>query len=453
MSKLLLQNASIITMNPNRDLYENGALLIENDTIQVVDTSSNVDVPADVEIVDLAGRYILPGFINTHVHTSQQLGRGLGDDVPLLTWLRDRIWPYESNMTEEDSEVSTLLLGLEQIRSGVTCIGESGGQHVGGMVKAMKQLGLRGVLSRSTVDVNDGLPESWHSTTDRELDEQIKLFEQFNGIDNGRLRFWFSLRTIFNNSDDLIMRTKNLAQKHQTGIMMHIAEIREENAYAKETRGAHTVTHLNNLGFLAPNLLAAHCVWMSDEEIAIFAEHDVKVTHNPAAAMHVLGFAKIPEMLEAGITVSIGTDGAPCNNRMTMVDEIWLTSLIHKGRTLDPTAMNAQTVLSMATEQAAKCLLWDDQIGSLEVGKKADLIVVNPNTPNMLPIHDPVANLVSAMNSLNIESTMVDGRWLMRDKQILCVDEVDIMERVKKHAAAITQRSGISLPERFHVIR
>lgn len=452
MPKLILQNATIITMNTKRDQYETGTLLIEDDMIEAIDTASNMEIPADAEVIDLAGRFILPGFINTHVHTSQQLGRGLADDVPLLTWLQDRIWPYESNMTEEDSEVSTLLLGLEQIRSGVTCIGESGGQHVPGMVKAMQQLGLRGVLSRSTVDIGEGLPEAWQSTTDRELDEQIKLFEQFNGIENDRIRIWFSLRTIFNNSDELIMQTKELAEKYQTGIMMHIAEIREENAFAKETRGAHTVTHLNNLGFLAPNLLAAHCVWMSDEEIAMFAEHDVKVTHNPAAAMHVLGFAKIPEMLDQGITVSIGTDGAPCNNRMTMIDEIWLTSLIHKGRTLDPTVMNAQTVLSMATELAAKSLLWDAQIGSLEAGKKADLIVVNPNTPNMLPIHDPVANLVSGMNSLNIESTMVDGKWLMRDKQILTVDEADILERAKKHAAEITKRGGISLPDRFNVI-
>ncbi|MEM6530885.1 MAG: amidohydrolase family protein, partial [Chloroflexota bacterium] len=292
----------------------------------------------------------------------------------------------------------------------------------------------------------------WQSTTDRELALQTALYEQHNGAAEGRVRIWYSLRTIFNNSDELITRTAQLAKQHQTGIMMHVAEIREENEFAIATRGTSTVTHLYNLGVLAPNLLAAHCVWMTEDEIAMFRDHDVKVTHNPAAAMKVLGFAKIPEMLDEGITVSIGTDGAPCNNRMSLVDEMWLTSLIHKGRTLDPTVMDAQSVLAMGTILGAKSLLWDDEIGSLEVGKKADLIVVNPDTANMLPLHDPVANLISAMKTDNIESTMVDGRWLMRDREILVVDEAEVIERAKRHAAEIAERGGINLPDRFPVL-
>ncbi len=174
---------------------------------------------------------------------------------------------------------------------------------------------------------------------------------------------------------------------------MHVAEIRDEIEFSKNTRGAATVTHLNNLGVLGANFLAAHCVWMTNKEIEIFQKNNVKVTHNPAAAMKVLGFAEIPQMLEQGICVSIGTDGAPCNNRMSLIDEMWLTSLIHKGRKLNPKIMPAETVLEMVTVNAAKCALWDKEIGSLEKGKKADLIIIDPKSATMLPISNAIKTI------------------------------------------------------------
>jgi 5-methylthioadenosine/S-adenosylhomocysteine deaminase len=184
----------------------------------------------------------------------------------------------------------------------------------------------------------------------------------------------------------------------------------------------------------------------------MFADHDVKVSHNPAAAMRVLGFAKVPEMLAAGVCVALGTDGAPSNNRMTLIDEMWLASLIHKGRMLDPTVVPAQTVLAMVTCDAARALLWEDEIGSLEVGKKADLTVVDPDSAAMLPMHDPVANMVTSMHAHNVESVMADGRWLMRDRQVLVVNEQEILEEAKARAAAIAHRAGIVLPQRFRVV-
>ena len=297
-----------------------------------------------------------------------------------MVWLRDRIWPYESNLSEEDSYVSSLLCGVEQIRSGVTCFVEAGGQHVNGMGRAVKELGIRAALVKSTMDTGIGLPKIWQKNTQEEIDVQIENFENWHNKENDRIRCWFGLRTIFNNSDDLILKTKELADKYEVGIHMHVAEIRDEIEFSKNTRGAATVTHLNSLGVLGANFLAAHCVWMTDKEIEIFQKNNVKVTHNPAAAMKVLGFAEIPQMLEQGICVSIGTDGAPCNNRMSLIDEMWLTSLIHKGRKLNPKIMPAETVLEMVTVNAAKCALWDKEIGSLEKGKKAVLLIIDPKS-------------------------------------------------------------------------
>lgn len=453
-AKTLLYNAGVITMDDARRHYSHGAVLVGDDRIEAVGRSDDLlaAVGPDVERVDLHGRFLLPGLINSHVHTSQHLGRGLGDDVPLLTWLHDRIWPYESAMTEEDSYVSSLHCGLEQIRSGVTCFAEPGGQHVGGMARAIGELGIRAALAKSTMDMGEGLPAAWQRSTEEELDTQLADFDRWHGTANGRIRVWLGLRTIFNNSDELIVRTKELADKLGVGVHMHVAEIKEEVEFAEATRGATTVRHLERLGVLDKNFLAVHCVWMTDDEIQMFANHDVKVSHNPAAAMRVLGFARIPEMLNAGVCVSIGTDGAPSNNRMTLIDEMWLTSLIHKGRLLDPTVMPAQTVLAMVTCDGARAVLWEDDIGSLETGKKADLVVVNPNSAAMLPLHDPVANMVTSMHDHNIESVMCDGRWLMKDREILVVDEAAVLAEAQRRAQDIVKRAGIRLPDRFNRI-
>ncbi|HBY98816.1 MAG TPA: amidohydrolase [Chloroflexi bacterium] len=451
---LLLYNAGVITMDTANRQYTRGAVLIQNDRIVRVGGSDDLLASAEpgTEAVDLGGRWLLPGLINTHVHTSQHLGRGLGDDVSLLTWLQERIWPYESQLTEEDSYVSSLLCGLEQIRSGVTCFAEAGGQHVAGMARAVSELGLRACLSRSTMDTGSGLPERWSENTDEALAAQLANHAAWHNGAGGRLRVWLGVRTIFNASDALLGRTKELADQLGVGIHMHVAEIPAEVDYARETRGRSTVEHLEALGVLGANLLAVHCVWLTEREIELFAEREVKVSHNPAAAMRYLGFARIPEMIEAGICVALGTDGAPSNNRMTLVDEMWLASLIHKGRTLNPVVMPAETVLGLVTRQGARAVLWDDALGSLEAGKKADLVVVNPNTPNMLPLHDPVANVVTAMQAHNIESVMCDGRWLMRDGRIVAVDEAQVVAEARRRAAAIVARAGLALPPRLNVV-
>src|SRR6056297_415832 len=449
MGKTLIKNALLLSMDNERRVWKNGSLLIEGDKITAVGEVGQENTHDPIEIIDARGKIVMPGLINSHVHTSQQLGRGIGDDVPLLTWLHERTFPYESNLTEEDSYISTLLTCIEQIRSGVTTFAEPGGQHVQGMGRGVSEIGIRGILAKSAMDCGEGLPEVWRRTKNEELHAQVENYESWNGKADGRIRVWFGLRTIFNNSDELIVETKKLADRYKAGVHMHVAEIEDEVKFAKETRGATTVEHLRNLGVLDSNFLAVHTVWLSDRELDIFADYDVKVSHNPAAAMRVLGFAKIPEMIDRGITVSIGTDGAPSNNRMTLIDEMWLTSLIHKGRTGDPSVMPAEKIIEMVTRDGAEALGWADEIGSLEKGKKADLIIINPDSAAMLPLNDPVANLVTSMHSSNIESVMCNGEWVMQDKKILTVDEDEILEEAKRRAKSIMERAGIKIPDRF----
>lgn len=446
--KTLLKHAMILTMNETGIVYTDGNLVFEDDKIVSVGKEPVEESTCD-EVLDLTGKIVMPGLVNTHVHTSQQLARGLADDVDLLTWLHDRIWPYESSMTEEDSYVSTLFCAAEQIKAGVTAIAEPGGQYVSGMAKAIAEAGIRAKLANSVMDCGEGLPKAWQRSTDEEIARQLEDIKRFHRTADGRIEVWFGIRTIFNATDELLLRTKELADRYQVGIHMHVAEAKSEVDYVRERLGVQTVTHLRDIGFLGQNLLAVHTVWLTNEEVEMFRDYGVKVSHDPASAMRVLGFAKVPRMLREGICVSIGTDGAPTNNRMDMVDEMWLTSLIHKGWRLDSTVVKAQEILRMATINGARCLLDGDLYGSLEAGKKADLIIINPDSVGMQPMHDPIANLVTSMHSTNVESTVCNGKWLMRNRKILTFDEEAVLQEAKERAAAIRSRAGIQMPSRF----
>ena len=453
MSQILIKNGYIVSMNEKREVFNGGSILIEDDKIVAVGKVADTLVKADAEIYDAQGKIIMPGLVNTHVHLSQQLGRGIADDVVLLTWLRERVWPYESSFNYEDSLISSLGCCVELIKTGCTTFLEAGGQFVDAMAEAVEKCGLRACLCKSTMDEGEGLPKVWQKTAKEELDEQEKLFLKYNNTADGRIKIWFGLRTIFNNSDELIVGTKKLADKYNTGIHMHVLEVKDEMDYIRAVKGETTVEHLYKLGALGPNLVAAHVVWLTEREIDLFRLYDVKASHNPAAAMKVvLGFARIPKMIEKGITVGIGTDGAPSNNRMDMMRDMYLTSLLHKGRTLDPKTVSAETVLEMATINGAKCALMEKEIGSLEVGKKADLIILNPNTIHSLPMIDPIANIVYAMSSENVESTMCNGKWLMKEKEILFLDEKELLEKIKEQSKKVIEKAGIKLPDRFPVI-
>ncbi|KAH9774133.1 UDP-glucose 6-dehydrogenase 3 [Citrus sinensis] len=413
-STMILHNAVIVTMDKESRVFRNGGVFVVQDRIKAIGQSADIlqqfSQMAD-QIIDLQSQILLPGFVNTHVHTSQQLAKGIADDVDLMTWLHDRIWPYESNMTEEDSYISTLLCGIELIHSGVTCFAEAGGQHVSEMAKAVELLGLRACLVQSTMDCGEGLPASW------------------------------AVRT----TDDCIQ---------------HVAEIPYENQVVMDTRKVDhgTVTFLDKIEFLQNNLLSAHTVWVNHTEIGLLSRAGVKVSHCPASAMRMLGFAPIKEMLHADICVSLGTDGAPSNNRMSIVDEMYLASLINKGRevfangTTDPAALPAETVLRMATINGAKSVLWDNDIGSLEAGKKADMVVVDPFSWPMVPVHDRITSLVYCMRTENVVSVMCNGQWVMKNKKILTVDEREIISAARQASDELLKRAGITIPNRMNVL-
>ncbi|GAV90966.1 Amidohydro_1 domain-containing protein [Cephalotus follicularis] len=464
MTMMILHNAVIVTVDPESRIYRNGGIVVEGDKIKAIGQSPDILQHFSHlahQIIDLHAQILLPGFVNSHVHTSQQLARGIADDVDLMTWLHARIWPYESNMTEDDSYISTLLCGIELIHSGVTCFAEAGGQHVSGMARAVELLGLRACLTQSTMDSGQGLPPSWAVlTADDCIQSQKELYKKHHKTADGRIRVWLGIRQIMNSSDRLLLETRDAARELETGIHMHVAEIPYENQFVMDSRKVDhgTVTYLEKIELLQNNLLAAHSVWVNDFEIGILSKAGVKVSHCPAAAMRMLGFAPIREMLDAGICVSLGTDGAPSNNRMSIVDEMYVASLINKGREVyakgstDPTALPAETVFRMATINGAKSVLWDDEIGSLEVGKKADMVVVNPLSWPMVPVHDCISSLVYCMRTENIVSVICNGQWIMKDKKIVNVNEEEVISAAKHAASGLLTRAGITIPSRMNVL-
>lgn len=454
MSQIYIKNGYLITMNAKRDIYEKGSILIQDDKIQQIGQIDESKLTPNVEIFDATGKIIMPGLINTHVHTSQQLARGIADDVDLLVWLIERIWPYESSLEYEDALVSSLACCVELIKTGVTTFLEAGGQFVDAMVEAVNKSGLRACLTASVMDCGVGLPEKWRKNYSEYIRFQEDLYKKYNNSCEGRVKIWFGLRTIFNNSDELIVETKKYADRYKTGIHMHVAEISEEIEFVKKKTGHQgTIDHLNELGVLGPNLLSVHSVWLSDEEIDLIKKNEVKISHCPCAAMKVvLGFSRVKEMLDKQICVSIGTDGAPSNNKMDIFRDLYLAAVIHKGRTLNPKALTSEEILEMATVNGAKCSLMEDSIGSLELNKKADLIILNPDFIGSLPCYNIVNNIVYSMNSENVEATMCNGKWLMKNRKVLVIDELELIEKVKKVALKIGTKIKCD-ESKFNIIR
>jgi 5-methylthioadenosine/S-adenosylhomocysteine deaminase len=438
--RLRIEGGLVVTMDEMGTVLDGGVVEIEGDRIVSVSARASGE---DAEVVSAAGFIVLPGLINTHCHLSQQLARGLADDVDLLTWLHERIWPYEAALDEEDVETSALACALEQIRNGVTTVADPGGQHVDGAGRALERAGIRGFLGRSTMDEWEGVPDARRESTEETLAVQDELADRWDGAAEGRLRFSYTLRTIFNCSDALIEASVERARSLGTPLQMHIAEIPPENEHARATRGATTVRHLAELGVLGHWFLGAHAVWLDDEEIRLLAESGAAVSHNLASNLRVLGLPRIADMLDAGVLVGIGTDGAPANNRMSLIDELWAASLLQKGMRLDPTVLDARTAFAMATRNGARALGVGTEIGSLEAGKAADLVLVDPRTPNMVPLHDAVSALVTSMKTENVRSVMCGGRWLLRDRELLVADEAEVLQEAQGRAEAIADRAEL----------
>jgi 5-methylthioadenosine/S-adenosylhomocysteine deaminase len=420
-------------MDSGRRVIGRGSVVIEDGKISAV--GKDVKIRTE-KTINARGKVVLPGLINAHTHLSMTLLRGVADDMPLMEWLEKKIWPIEDNLTAGDCYSGALLGSLEMIKSGTTCFAD---QYffMEDVARAVEVAGLRSVLSRGIIELDD--PERRKKT----IREGERLVKNCQGMADGRITTMFGPHAPYTCSSECLMQVKELARKYKVGIHTHIAENQEEVERIDKKYGKRPVEYLKGIDFLGPEVLAAHCVWLTKHEIGIIKERGVKPVHNPVSNMKTAsGVAPIPEMLEVGIPVALGTDGAASNNSLDMFTEMKFAALLNKVHKLDPTAVPAQAVLEMATIKGAIALGLQREIGSLEVGKKADIILVDLKKPHLAPLHNVISHLIYSAVGSDVDTVIVDGEVLMQGREVLTLDEDKVLEDVQRVSDDLLARGG-----------
>jgi 5-methylthioadenosine/S-adenosylhomocysteine deaminase len=445
---ILLEHMDLITMEADVGVIEDGYMAIKDGHIEAIGKSSELRSGDYVGYERIKSpkcgkRFIaLPGFVQTHVHTSQALGRGLADDVDLITWTRKRIWPYEAALTEDDVYISALLSTAEMLKSGTTTFCEASGVKPDAIAKAVLDSGMRGIVCLSTMDLPGEIPPESRMNTQEAIERNLAVVETWQGK-HERIGACFNILNLFLSSDRLWRSLTELAVDKKVFLQTHLAESLDEVAFIQEKSGKSPVQFLESLGALGPHLLAAHVVHVDDDDLALLKERDVKVLHCPGAGLRIAGIARIPEMLAMGILVSLGTNSPPCNNRMSMLDEMWLAGIMHKAVENNPQAVPATSVLEMATINGAKTLGMDQTVGTLAVGKKADIAILDFNKLYTTPTHELFSTLVYQANNAVVDTVIVDGEILVEGGKLTSINEDWLIAEAERRARDIVKRANI----------
>lgn len=417
-------------MNAGMEIIENGYIRIKSGKIESIGPMEGLRMEnASGEVEDMGGMLIMPGFVNTHTHVPMTLLRGYADDLPLHRWLTEYIFPAEArSMTPEHVRIAARLAFVEMIKSGTTCFNDMYFfEDV--IAEEAKAAGIRGVMNESLID----FPTVSFKSVEEGLARSERLIRDWEG--DALIHPSVTVHAPYTCSKDTLQRAKRLADKESVLLQIHVAETRKEVEDIKARTGMPPAEYLYSIGLLDSNVIAAHCVWLNEKEVGLLAETGTSVGHCPKSNLKLAsGIADTDAYMKAGITVGIGTDGAASNNTLDMVEEMRFAALLPKAVHYDPEAVNAATTLRMATIDGAKAVGLGDITGSLEVGKRADLIAVNMNASNMQPVYNEYSAVVYAMNSKNIRSSMVNGEWIMHNREILRIDKEQAIENLKSIA-------------------
>jgi 5-methylthioadenosine/S-adenosylhomocysteine deaminase len=463
MVDILIKNATIVTVNAEREVFFDGAIAIKGDRIVAVGKAQDVEkeYSEGKKIIDAKGKVIFPGFINTHNHLFQTLLKGIGDDMALEKWLTEMMFPAAKYLTEEDTYASAMLGCLEGMHSGITTMVDYMHTHnrlglTDGIVKAYKELGIRGIIGRGCMDTGTqfGSPQELMEDVETVEKDLRRLFEQYHNSENGKIKICVAPSSMWSNSKEMLKMLWKVINEYDSLFTVHISETPFAREATKIVHGKVDTELLEELGIVGPNVLAVHCVHVTDEDMEMLKKYDIKVSHNVISNMYLAsGVAPVPEMLKKGITLSLGLDGAASNNAQDMIELMKCTALQHKVHKTDPLAISAEKVLELATIEGAKSLNLEKEIGSLEVGKKADLVMFNPMlSPKSIPLHNPVSTLVYSSAMSNIEGMIVDGNILMEDGKVLTVkDEKEVLVQAQETADKLCERAKVTNRREGHV--
>ncbi len=442
MTSILIKNGYLLTMDLGGSRFY-GDIYIEGK--QIKEIAPEINKAAD-KVIDATGMVVLPGFVQSHIHLCQSLLRGQADDQPLMDWL-DTITSLEFRHTPETLYASARIGIAEMIKSGTTSVIDMGTlHHQDSVFKAIEESGIRAQAGKAMMDLTENLPPLLQESTEDSLKNSIDLMHRWHGKADGRIRYGFAPRWQLWNTTELLQTIKYEADNNPgVGIHGHAGEIEYEvEAMIKQT-GMRNFKYLESIGVVGPNVQMAHCIWLDEDEYKVMADTGTHALHCPCCNTKLgSGIAKVPEMLEKGINVALGSDGAPSNNNLDMFIEMRLASVIHKYR-LGAEAMPAEDVLNMATMGGAKAIGMADQIGSLEEGKIADIIILDDGGLYAAPMRsfeddDIIKRLVSSYQSVSVQTSIIDGQVVMEDRQLLTMDEAEILDDGKKALAELWAR-------------
>ena len=439
MASLLIRGGTVVTMNDRFDIVE-GDVSIRGGRIAAIE--SRCTDQHDV-VVDAGGGYILPGLIQTHIHLCQTLFRGYADDLPLMDWLRRRVWPMEAAHRPDTLRAAARLATTELLASGTTAVLTMETVHDTDVVfEEVAASGLRATIGKCMMDFDAEVPRRLQEDTRASIDESVAIHTRWHGAENGRLHAAFAPRFAVSCSRELLETVAHLSQAQHTLVHTHASESRDEIAIVQQMSGCRSnIEYLARVHLASPQLCTAHCVWVDDRDQGLLAEHDVKVMHCPGSNLKLgSGIAPVVEMRARGITVSLGADGAACNNRLDMFEEMRLAAVLQAMRT-QPGALVARDVLWMATRAGARTLGLEHEIGSLEPGKKADVIVVDRDRPHLAPGPDPYSTLVYAARGSDVRATIVDGELLVDDFAPLRADRAEVSRDAREAARTLIARA------------
>ena len=440
MSSVLIKNGTLVTMDSANRIVR-GDLLINHGRIVDVGVA---DQSAD-RVIDASGCAVIPGFVQTHIHLCQTLFRGAADDLALIDWLKKRVWPMEAAHTAASIAASARLGIAELIKGGTTCaLTMETVNHTAQVFEVVEETGFRATVGKCMMDKGDEVPKPLQEETAASIEESVALLEHWHGRADGRIRYCFAPRFAISCTRELLERVGELARERGVMIHTHSSENRTECALVEAETGMRNINYLDSVGVSGRHVALAHCVHLSNDEIRVLKSTGTNVVHCPSSNLKLgSGIAPVAKLLEEGISVSLGADGAACNNRLDMFTEMRTAALLQKALH-GPEVLPAERVLQMATIDGARALGLDAEIGSLEVGKRADVAVVSLDRLHTSPQSEIVSSLVYAAEASDVRSVVIDGRLVMHDRVLLSIDERETVAEANVQAELLMERaSGI----------
>ncbi|HEU4596679.1 MAG TPA: 5'-deoxyadenosine deaminase [Pyrinomonadaceae bacterium] len=437
---ILIKGGTLVTLDARGSVLE-ADLLVRGGRIESIGAHEVSD--AD-ETIDARGCVVLPGFVQTHVHLCQTLFRGAADDLELIDWLKKRVWPLEAAHDARSIRASARLAVAELIRGGTTCaLTMETVRHTEEVFRVVEETGFRATVGKCMMDQGEGVPAGLQEATENSIAESLALLEKWHGAAEGRIRYCFAPRFAVSCTRELLERVSRLARERGVLIHTHASENRTEIELVERQTGRRNILYLDSVGMTGPHVALAHCVHVNEEELSLLARTGTHVAHCPSSNLKLgSGVAPVAEMLERGVSVSLGADGAPCNNRLDMFTEMRTAALLQKV-TRGTTTLPAERVLRMATIDGARALGLEKEIGSLEAGKRADINIVNLDRLHLTPRPDIISTVIYAAEAADVRTVLVDGQVLLREGVLETINERETIDEALAQYRLLAERAGV----------